>query len=217
MIEIEKTIRNGALVLAVAFLSFAGFAYAHDPRYDERNHTYRAGQAAGFDQGNADQQEKRDFNFRHDAMYETSSHDRRNDPSRLDVNFRLGYVEGYADGYFKRNHSYDLRQQQRSKHYNQNDQRYGYPYESTVTVYTRTEFRGDSKKFGVGRYPNLQGRLDDDIQSVQVNGSVRVILFEDNQFRGKRIILDTDSQDLGNFRKKTGSIVIEPLRYSQFQ
>jgi hypothetical protein len=134
------------------------------------------------------------------------------------LNFRLGYVEGYADGYFRRNPSFDFQQRQPSSgQYNHNNQGYGVSDLSAVTVFTEKGFAGYAREFGIGQYPKLEGRLDDDIQSVRLNGSIRVILFEDDKFRGKRIILDRDTWDLGEFRKKAGSMIIEHTRYGQLR
>jgi hypothetical protein len=207
-----------ALLLAITLISFGALAYAHDAQYDEQNHSYRAGYSNGFEHGNQDQQEKTNFDFRHDRRYQTPSRDGYDNNSRQDLNFRLGYVEGYADGYFRRNPQFDFQQPQRSRgHYNPNHQGYGFPDQGAVTVFTGKEYQGYSREFGIGQYPSLEGRLDDDIQSVRLNGGVRVVLFEDDKFRGKRMVIDRDNWDLGDFRKKTGSMIIERVRYGQFQ
>ena len=209
-----------ALLLVMTLFSFAAFAYAHDPQYDDKNYTYRSGYTAGFGHGNSDQQARTDFDFRHDNQYQTNSRDVYNNDSRQNLNFRLGYVEGYADGYFRRNARFDFNQHQRSGNYSgHNNQGYGFPdrNRSAITVFTNTGYGGYSREFGIGQYPSLEGRLDDDIQSVRLNGSIRVVLFEDDKFRGKRVVLDRDSWDLGDFRKKTGSMIIENIRYDQYR
>jgi hypothetical protein len=205
-------------LMVITLISFTAFAYAHDPQYDEQNHSYRAGYTAGFGHGNTDQQERTNFDFRHDRRYQTASRDGYNNDSRQDLNFRLGYVEGYADGYFRRNPMIDFQQQYGSSgHYNYNNQDYGFADQGAITVFTGTGYQGYSRQFGIGQYPSIEGRLDDDIQSVRVNGSVRVVLFEDDKFKGKRIVLDRDTWDLGDFRKKAGSMIIERVRYGQFR
>jgi hypothetical protein len=209
-----------ALLLLITLISFAAFAYAHDPQYDEQNHTYRSGYMAGFEHGNKDQQERTNFDFRHDRTYRTPSRDEYNRDSRQDLNFRLGYVEGYADGYFRQSPMIDFQQQQQHRSgglYKHNYQGDGFPDQDVVTVFTGKGYQGYSRDFGIGQYPSLEGRLDDDIQSVRLNGSIRVVLFEDDKFRGKRIVLDRDNWDLGDFRKKTGSMIIERVRYGQFR
>jgi hypothetical protein len=214
----QPKLATRALLLVITLISFAAFAYAHNPQYDEQNYSYRSGYMAGFEHGNSDQQARTNFNFRHDREYQTASRDGYNNDSRQDLNFRLGYVEGYADGYFRHNPMIDFQQQHGSSgHFNHNNQGYPFPDQRTVTVFTGTGYQGYSREFGIGQYPTIEGRLDDDIQSIRVNGGFRVVLFEDDKFRGKRIILDRDSWDLGDFRKKTGSMIIERVRYGQFR
>lgn len=210
-----------SLFLMVTLISFASFVYAHDQEYDDQNYSYRAGYTSGFEHGNTDQQARTNFDFRHDRQYQTASRDSHQNVSRQDLNFRLGYVEGYADGYFRRNPVIDFQQQQGSSgqynHHNNNNRAYGFPDQGAITVFTGTGYKGYSREFGIGQYPSIEGRLDDDIQSVRLNGSIRVVLFEDDKFRGKRIVLDRDTWDLGDFRKKTGSMIIERARYGQFR
>jgi len=222
--ERNPKLRIRVLLLVVTLISFAAFVYAHDPQYDEQNYSFRAGYSAGYGHGNADQQARVNFDFRHDREYQTRTEDREyqggaenhhNNVSRQDLNFRLGYVEGYADGYFRRNPLIAFQQQAGpSGHY---DQDYGSPNQGAITVFTGTGYQGYARAFGIGQYPSMEGRLDDDIQSVRVNGSLRVVLFEDDKFRGRRIVLDRDTWDLGDFRKKAGSMIIEPIRYGQLR
>lgn len=213
--------RTRVLLLMVTLISFAAFVYAHDPQYDEQNYSFRAGYTAGYGHGYADQQARTNFDFRHDREYQTRTDDRQyqsgdyhNNVSQQDLNFRLGYVEGYADGYFRRNPLFPFQQQAGSQgHY----QDYGSPNQGAITVFTGTGYQGYAREFGIGQYPSLEGRLDDDIQSVRVNGGLRVILFEHDKFRGKSIVIERDAFDLGNFRRKAGSMIIESIRYGQIR
>ena len=63
----------------------------------------------------------------------------------------------------------------------------------------------------------MEGRLDDDIESVRVNGSFRVVLFEHDKFQGRSIVIERDTSDLGSFKRKAGSMIVEPVRYGQFR
>lgn len=217
--ERNPKLRTTVLLLVVTLISFAAFVYAHDPQYDEQNYSFRAGYTAGYGHGDADQRARTNFDFRHDSQYQN------NNVSRQDLNFRLGYVEGYADGYFRRNPLFAFQQQGRSHgQYNdgqhndgQFNQHYGSPQQGAITVFTGTGYRGYAREFGIGQYPSMEGRLDDDIQSVRVNGSLRIILFEHDKFRGKSIVIERDTWDLGNFRRKAGSMIIEPIRSGQFR
>ncbi len=227
-IDRNPKFRTRVFLLMVTMISFAAFVYAYDPQYDEQNDSFRAGYTAGYGHGSADQQARRNFDFRHDREYQTTTEDRgyqfgaedhQNSVSREDLNLRLGYVEGYADGYFHRNPLFAFQQQAGSQGqyngpYNHN---YGSPEQGAVTVFTGTGYQGYARAFGIGQYASMEGRLDDDIQSVRVNGSVRVVLFEDDKFRGKSIVIDRDTWDLGNFKRKAGSMIIEPIRYGQIR
>ena len=209
-------------LLVVTLISFASFVYAQNPHYDDQNYSFRSGYTAGYGHGYADQQTRTNFDFRRDRENQTRTDDRQykngdyhNNVSQQDVNFRLGYVEGYGDGYFRQNPLFTFQQQAGSNgHY---DQDYRSTNQSAITVFTGTGYQGYARQFGVGQYPSMEGRLDDDIQSVRVNGSLRVVLFEDDKFRGKSIVIERDTWDLGNFRKKAGSMIIEPVRYGQIR
>src|SRR3990172_8203284 len=98
--ERNPKLRTRVSLLVVTLISFAAFVYAHDPQYDEQNYSFRAGYTAGYGHGNADQRARTNFDFRHDREYQRGAEDDHNNVSRQDVNFRLGYVEGYADGYY---------------------------------------------------------------------------------------------------------------------
>jgi Beta/Gamma crystallin len=210
---------SGMLFLVVTLISFAAFVHAHDPQYDDQNYSFRAGYSAGYGHGDADQRARTDFDFRHDSQSQN------NNNSRQDLNFRLGYVEGYADGFFRRNPLFAFQQQGGSHgQYNQgqyNDsqynQTYGSPNQSTITVFTGTGYQGYARQFRTGQYPSIEGRLDDDIQSVRVNSGLRVVLFEHDKFKGRSIVIERDTWDLGNFRKKAGSMIIEQIRYGQLR
>src|SRR4030095_9160607 len=160
--------RIRVLLMMVILISLTAFAYAHDPQYDEQNYSFRAGYVAGYGHGSGDQQSRTNFDFRHDRAYQTESRDSYNNMTQQDLNFRLGYVEGYADGYFRQNPLIELHQQQHQ--YNGNyDQNYRSPDQRAVTVFTDTRFQGYARSFAIGQYSSLEGRLDDDIESIRVN------------------------------------------------
>jgi hypothetical protein len=208
-------LRTGVLLLAITFISFAAFVYAHDQQYDEQNYSYRAGYTAGYEHGNTDQRARTNFDFRHDREYQSGAADHHNNVSWQDLNFRLGYVEGYTDGYFRRNPLFAVRQQDESHgHYDQN---YGSLDPGGITLFTGVNYRGYAREFGIGQYSSLEGRLDDDIQSVRVSGNLRVVLFEHDKFKGRSIVVERNASDLGSFRRKAGSMIIEPVRYGQLR
>ncbi len=214
--------RTRVSLLVVALISFAAFVYAQNQQYDEQNYSFRSGYTTGYGHGYADQQVRTNFDFRRDREYQTRTDDRKyqsgdyhNNVSQQDLNFRLGYVEGYGDGYFRRNPLFTFQQQAGSNDYYDQDLRS--TNQSAITVFTGTGYQGYARQFGIGQYPSMEGRLDDDIQSVRVNGSLRVVLFEDDKFRGKSITILGDTWDLGNFRKKAGSMIVEPVHYGQIR
>jgi hypothetical protein len=214
--------RTRVLLLLVALISFASFVYAQNQQYDEQNYSFRSGYTSGYGHGYADQQDRTNFDFRHDREYQKRTDDRNyrsgdyhHNVSQQDLNFRLGYVEGYADGYFRRNPLFAFQQHAGTNDYYNQD--HGSYNQGAVTVFTSTGYQGYARQFGIGQYPSIEGRLDDDIQSVRVNGSLRVVLFEDDKFRGKSIVIERDTWDLGKFRKKAGSMIIEPIRYGQIR
>jgi len=205
------------LILLGVLISFASFTYSDNARYDDQNYSFRAGYTAGYGHGYADQQSRTNFDFRHDRTYQTESRDSYNNMSQQDLSFRLGYVEGYADGYFHQNPLVDLHHQDQhngnqDRHNETYDQDYRSHDQGAITVFTGTQFQGYSRSFGIGQYSSLEGRLDDDIESIRVNEGLRVVLFEDNKFKGKSIIIERDAWDLGNFKRKAGSMIIEPIR-----
>ena len=116
------------------------------------------------------------------------------------VDFQSGYEEGYSDAYFERSSEIS-----RSE---------------VVEVFSSSGFRGKVMRLGIGRYNSIEL---DDVESLRINGDVRVILFNEPDFEGRTIILTGDAPNLrhmqkrsfwpfGLLRHRTGSIIIEPLR-----
>jgi hypothetical protein len=118
------------------------------------------------------------------------------------VDFQSGYEEGYSDAYYGR-----------SSDVSRTD-------EGIVEIFSATGFRGNVMRLGIGRYNSIEL---DDVESLRINGHVRVILFNEPEFQGKTIILTGDAPNLrpmqkrsffpfGLLRHHTGSLIIEPLR-----
>lgn len=204
--------------LALAVFLMAGYVkadqyYSHNDYGNYGNNdSYQQGYVEGYGHGARDSQSRLDFNFRHASAYQNSD---------SDCGFRIGYIEGYADGYFRKQPIVDLRYGGGFHHdhdgdYDNDD--YGYNSEAGrgfggVTVFTRTGFGGFGQTFGIGQYRHLTGNLNDSIESVRVNGNVRVILFDLSDFRGPRVVLDRDTWDLGGFNRRAASMIIEPVGY----
>jgi hypothetical protein len=205
------------LFMLLCIIALAGFARADD--YDHDNDAYRSGYQAGYQHGSLDSQARIDFNYRHAHDYRAAETDHDNYDTHESCDFRVGYVEGYADGYF---HKQPIVTGNYGHGDYDNDDRYdrdGYggggsypgPGLGGVTVYTAEGFRGFGRTFSVGEYPYLTGQLNDSIESIRVDGNVRVILFDEKYFRGPRVVLDRDAWNLGGFRNKAASMIIEPM------
>jgi hypothetical protein len=53
--------------------------------------------------------------------------------------------------------------------------------------------------------------MHDNIDSLAVRGNVRVILFDDQNFGGRRVVVDHNTSDLENFKGKAASMIVESL------
>jgi hypothetical protein len=209
------------LFMVLAVLFFAGLVAAHDHDQNQYydNHSgydssYRDAYTQGYNHGAGDAQAREDFDFRHDEAYQNGSD-----------NFRRAYAEGYADGYYGRRPAIDMGHGGSDRDYDRGgyDRDYdrdGGSYRGSgssgygrVAVFTDRGFRGMAQSFGPGQYRYLYGNLNDNIDSIRIEGNVRVILFDLSDFRGERIVLDRDAWDLGHFRNKAASMIIEPMSY----
>lgn len=198
------------LLIVLAVFMFAGYAAADRYSDNYRNDPFDQGYVQGYDHGARDAQAREDFNFRHASEYQNRS------GSFRDCEYRTGYVEGYADGYFRKQplvdvgHGYDDHRDYDRGGYHGGGGNSGF---GGVTVYTEPGYRGYAQTFGVGQYRHLDGRLNDSIESLRLNGNIRIILFDDSDFRGSRVVLDRDAWNLGDFRRKAASMIIEPVGY----
>lgn len=213
------------ILIMLSFLVFAGLVYADD--FDYRDSGFREGYAAGFHHGAEDVRARLNFDFTHAPEYRNGV----GYNSRSDCEFRVGYAEGYADGYFRRNPKYDVNDRDDDDHHGGYDNGgydnsgsgtggYGYPRpgygNATVTVFTEPGFRGQVRQFPVGRYEYLYGGWDDQIESLQTNGNVRVILFDERSFRGNRRVIEGSAFDLRDFRRKAASMIVEPIGFARY-
>jgi hypothetical protein len=148
--------------------------------------------------------------------------------SYTDSQFREGYKDGYVEGYSKgiyvnRNsdrpvyRNYEVRNYDQQPVYrthtvrNYDDRRY--LSDGFVIAFKKDDFRGDLAQFPMGRYPDLDKmNWEHKIESMQIPSNVRVVLFDDENFKGRRLILEGNAADLNdyNFNKTAESMIIEP-------
>lgn len=204
------------ILLVLSFLVFAGLVYADD--FDYRNSGFREGYGAGFHHGVEDMRARLNFDFTHAPEYRNGI----GYNSRSDCEFRVGYAEGYTDGYFRRNPKYDVNygdDDHGDDNHHGGGYGSGYPgtgYGGAVTVFTEPGFRGSVRQFPIGRFEYLYGGWDDQIESLQTNGNVRVILFDERGFRGDRRVIEGNAFDLRDFRRKAASMIVEPIGSARY-
>lgn len=186
-------------LLAICALFIAAPGFTHDSATTARD-AYQVGYNQGYDHGS------RDYRSGLDSEYDSLEF-RTGISSDSYVNswFRDGYRRGYKDGYFAHHYSesaiadYEpLSATIRNSHF--------------VTVFTDDGFRGSMQELRLGRYPDLSGKWNDSIDSIQVHGSVRVILYDQRNFQGQELILEQDAENLSelNYGDRAASIIIEP-------
>lgn len=167
--------------------------YGYDPQ------GFKSGYREGYYHGLADRQKGLELNYQRDPQFESGVSYR----SYSTATFQGGYENGYKQGYYGASLNV------------------GYRPSSTVlpatpgfvTAFTDDEFDGKMREFSIGRYSDLDGDWDDSLESIQVHGPVRVILFEDDDFEGKQLVIERTTKDLDdfNFDDKAGSMIVEPL------
>lgn len=91
------------------------------------------------------------------------------------------------------------------------------PYGGTgiIKTYQHSSYSGTEVLLGVGAYTtaelNALGVLDNDISSIRVPSNMKVILYDNNYFKGTSVALTADNSYLGSFNDKTSSIIVEQL------
>ena len=205
----------GRLFLLVSLCAFAGLLVAQDAqlRGNPAGDPYENGYVRGYQHGSEDVRARKNFDFRRDYEYP----DRGREPLAYGTNesceVRVGYLEGYADGFFRRQARYEANNNYGyGGNYGYADNPSGYTRaDDWVVAFTERGFSGHSQQFRVGQYPHLDGEMNDGIDSITVRGNVRVILFDNKNFGGRRVVLDHDFSDLGDFKSKAASMIVESL------
>ena len=203
------------ILMTVAFFVISAFVFA--------DNVYQVGYDQGYRNGLNDKQARVEFNY--ENSYRTCECNLNN--SYTDSQFREGYKDGYVEGYSNR--IYVAGNNDRPVYRNYDVRTYGEPVYRTYTVrsydgraygnagnviaFKKDDFRGDLAQFPMGRYPDLDRmNWEHKIESMQVPSNMRVILFDDENFKGQSLILETNAPDLGNlnFKKRAESMIIEP-------
>jgi len=186
------------LAATICLLLMSVALYAQSPfRSDEE--AFRFGYEEGYRHGVADSEMGLEFNYSHSHRFQSGiSYN-----SYVNANFRSGYVDGYKDGYDLREDDFDEEDQVRLSG----------TTSGFVTVFTNRKFDGTSRAFAPGEYPYLNGKLNKTIHSVEIHGPMRVILFDEPNFQGRRLILEENTFDLEdfNFGDRAESMIIERL------
>lgn len=200
-----------ALLLLFTLCGFAGLLFAHDAQDFNRlsSDSYQNGYARGYQHGSEDVRARANFDFQHEDQNSGSEHLTYNNES---CEVRIGYLEGYVDGYFRHQARFEVKNNYEPYNNYGSFPNSGYSGSDVrVVAFTQTGYTGQSQQFRVGQYPRLDGQMNDSIDSITVRGNVRVILFDGSNFDGQRIVLDHDFSDLGNFRSKAASMIVESL------
>jgi hypothetical protein len=193
------------------------FVAAQTPFQDDQQ-AYQYGYRQGYQHGMADMQEGLNFDYTHAHNFRSGiSYD-----SYTNAQFRSGYADGYKDGYYgpadvdhDRDHDRDARAYEDDHHhdFDRDDHYYDSDNNGFAKVYTKDRFDGSHETFHVGQYAYLDGKWHKNIESVEVRGPVRVILFDKPNFRGKRMVIQNDVIDLDDyhFKDKAESMIVERL------
>lgn len=170
-----------------------------------------------------------------DYGYNSDDHGYSNNNDDFTLGYRQGYDHGFSDRRAGLNFDYEHSEAYQMGSYDfQSGYRQGYSdaysrrpsqmteqsHKAVVEVFEGSGFRGNKMSLGIGNYASIDLG---DVQSLRINGDVRVILFNEPNFDGRSITLTDDAPSLrfmqsgpfwtfGLTRHHTGSMIIEPIR-----
>lgn len=186
-----------SVLLCMALFFVSGIVIGHEAPSDQMAPAFRDGYTEGYEHGIADGRNLSGFDSRHSRSYSQPGSQHGHYQSHRDCDFQLGYLEGYADGYFEKEPLVPVESAAGIEN-------------NGATIFSERAYRGYAQFFGIGQYPRLEGKLHDSVESVRIEGRVRVILFDDRDFKGSRVVVETNTFDLERFRNKAESMIIEP-------
>ena len=79
-----------------------------------------------------------------------------------------------------------------------------------VTLYSDSEYRGTQNSLGIGRYPTGFGLKNDSLSSIKVPSTLKVTLYEHDNFEGRTCVLVRDTPHLGGANDEITSMIVEP-------
>jgi hypothetical protein len=157
---------------------------------------FKYGYDQGYNHGQIDSQTGRGFDYRRNPHFESGM----TFDTYRDENYRAGYKHGYEEAYTDHPRNSDIKVQVIPSKQKSPD---------SIRIFNDAGYAGQSEQLSIGRYPNLED-WSDQIKSVQINGNVRVILFDQDNFQGQSIVLEQNSPNLDafNFNKRAASMMI---------
>jgi Beta/Gamma crystallin len=203
--EVSQMKLARTFIFLVAVLAVSALVYA-EQRKDEGDQqtaeftsdadAYKFGYDHGYNHGQIDSQTGREFNYRRNPHFASGM----TFDTYRDENYHEGYKKGYEQAYTEHPRNSDIQVQvipskQKTA--------------GSVRIFTDTGYGGEMEQLSVGRYPYLED-WKNQIESVQVNGNLQVILFDQNNFQGQRIVLEENSPNLeaSNFNKRAASMIV---------
>jgi hypothetical protein len=180
-------------------------AFAQSP-FSSDTSAFNFGYSEGYRHGVADAEMGLSFDYAHSHRFQSGI----SINSYTNSNFRSGYIDGYTDGYRRSSDDFDFDE---DIDRDDDDLFIDGRSDGFVTVFTNPNFDGSSRAFRVGSYPFLNGALRQKIDSIEVHGPMRVILYEEPDFQGRKLILEQDTFDLDefNFGDRAESMIIERI------
>jgi hypothetical protein len=192
-------------VFLFAVLAVSALVYAEEPyrtglqqtaEFTSDADAYKFGYNQGYNHGQIDSQTGRDFNYSRNPHFESGM----TIDTYRDENYHAGYKKGYEEAYIQYPRNSDIKVQVISSQQKST---------GSVKIFTDTGYAGETEQLSVGRYPYLED-WKNQIESIQVNGNVRVTLYDQNNFQGQSIVLEENSPNLNalNFNKRAASMMI---------
>lgn len=199
--------KSTIIIAALSIILLAASAYAYRVVFENDHEAYQVGYQQGYNHGVMDRDDRMDFNFRRQSD-SGMSYD-----SYSNINYRSGYQEGYGDGFYARGSRLDGNATpQGSSQGSTTEVLPTRTDRSYVLAFLGTDFLGSAMRFRIGTYPNLDARWSDAFQSVEIHGPVKVIMFDEPNFGGHKVVLDQSTSNLDDigFSQRVESVIVEP-------